>query len=155
MVKIRLTRVGAKKRPYYRVHAIDSRKRRDGRALEYLGVYDPKPAAEVIDLRIDAIEAWVQKGAQLSDTVRSLMKRQAKAPRPVAKAEAPAARAAAPAPVAEATPEPVAAPEPEAEAEVTAETEDTPEPDSDATESDSGESDSDATEPDSNAGEGA
>ena len=157
MVKIRLTRVGAKKRPYYRVHAIDSRKRRDGRALEYLGVYDPKPAPEVIDLRIDAIEAWVQKGAQLSDTVRSLMKRQAKAPRPVAEPEAPAAKAAAPTPVAEASPEPVAQPEvasePEESTEATAETEDTPEPASEATDSDSEATDSDSKATESNAGE--
>lgn len=75
MVKIRLTRVGAKKRPYYRVLAIDERKPRDGRALEYLGTYDPRPSEEVIHLRTEAIEAWVAKGAQLSDTVRSLVKR--------------------------------------------------------------------------------
>ena len=75
MVKIRLTRVGAKKRPFYRVLAIDERKKRDGRALEYLGTYDPTPAKELLQLRTEAIEAWVAKGAQLSDTVRSLLKR--------------------------------------------------------------------------------
>lgn len=76
MVKIRLTRRGATKRPFYRVQAIDERKQRDGRALEFLGTYDPRTTPEIIDLRTEAIEAWVAKGAQLSDTVRSLMRRQ-------------------------------------------------------------------------------
>ena len=78
MVKIRLTRVGTKKNAHYRVMAVDERKKRDGRALEYLGTYDPNPATEVINLRTEAIEAWLAKGAQLSDTVRSLMKRAAR-----------------------------------------------------------------------------
>lgn len=79
MVKIRLTRCGAKKRPFYRIHAIDERKQRDGRALEFLGTYDPRPTPEIVDLRTEAIEAWVAKGAQLSDTVRTLMRRQNRA----------------------------------------------------------------------------
>lgn len=78
MVKIRMSRFGAKKRPYYRIIAIDERKRRDGRPLEFLGTYDPKPEVEVISLRTEAIEAWVAKGAQLSDAVRNLMKKQEK-----------------------------------------------------------------------------
>lgn len=75
MVKIRLRRIGAKKRPFYRVVAIDERRQRDGRPLEFLGTYDPRPEQELINLRSDAIEAWVAKGAQLSGTVRSLIKR--------------------------------------------------------------------------------
>ena len=78
MVKIRLTRRGAKKRPFYRIQAIDERKQRDGRALEFLGTYDPRTAPETIELRTEAIEAWVAKGAQLSDTVRNLMRRHKK-----------------------------------------------------------------------------
>jgi small subunit ribosomal protein S16 len=78
MVKIRLTRVGTKKNAHYRITAVDHRAKRDGRALEYLGTYDPNPDPEVINLRGEAIEAWVAKGAQLSDTVRSLMKRAAR-----------------------------------------------------------------------------
>ena len=78
MVKIRMTRFGAKKRPYYRVMAIDERKRRDGRPLEFLGTYDPKPEVELINLRMDAIEAWIAKGAQMSDAVRNLVKKQKK-----------------------------------------------------------------------------
>ncbi len=75
MVKIRLTRAGSKKRPFYRVTAIDSRKQRDGRPLQFLGTYDPKPSQEELKLDIEGIEAWVAKGAQLSDTVRSLILR--------------------------------------------------------------------------------
>lgn len=75
MVKIRLTRGGSKKRPFYRVTAIDSRKQREGRPLQFLGFYDPKPGEEVIELDMEGIESWVGKGAQLTDTVRTLMKR--------------------------------------------------------------------------------
>ena len=74
MVKIRLTRVGAKKKPIYRVQAIDERKARDGRALDYLGTYDPNVNPAAVDLKLDAIDAWLAKGAQMSDTVRSLVK---------------------------------------------------------------------------------
>jgi len=75
MVKIRLTRAGAKKRPFYRIVAIDERKARDSRPLEFLGTYDPKTNPEKLSLRSDAVEAWVAKGAQLSPTVKSLMRR--------------------------------------------------------------------------------
>ncbi len=75
MVMIRLTRAGAKKRPFYRVVAIDGRRQRDGRALEFLGTYDPKANPEKVVLRTEAIDAWVKKGAQLSPTVKSLMRR--------------------------------------------------------------------------------
>ncbi len=75
MVKIRLTRVGAKKKPVYRVQAIDERKARDGRALEYLGTYDPNSDPAAVELKLEAIDAWVAKGAQMSDTVASLVKR--------------------------------------------------------------------------------
>ncbi|MCH2186093.1 30S ribosomal protein S16 [Myxococcota bacterium] len=75
MVKIRLTRGGSKKRPFYRVTAIDSRKQREGRPLQFLGFYDPKPGEEVIELDMEGIESWLGKGAQLTDTVRTLMKR--------------------------------------------------------------------------------
>ncbi len=75
MVKIRLTRVGSTKRPFYRVTAIDERKSRDSRPLQFLGTYDPRPEQEEIKLDIEGIEAWVAKGAQMSGTVRSLVKR--------------------------------------------------------------------------------
>ena len=75
MVKIRLTRAGAKKRAYYRIVAIDSRRQRDGRPLEFLGTYDPGPQPEKIEIKTERVEAWVARGAQLSPTVRSLVKR--------------------------------------------------------------------------------
>ena len=79
MVKIRLTRAGAKKRPFYRVVAIDERRARDGRALEFLGTYDPTTQPERISLKREAIEKWRGKGAQVSPIVRSLLRRSARA----------------------------------------------------------------------------
>ena len=75
MVKIRLTRVGAKKRPYYRVVAIDERRPRDGRPLEFLGTYDPRPKPGKVELKTERLEAWLSQGAQLSPTVRALVRR--------------------------------------------------------------------------------
>jgi small subunit ribosomal protein S16 len=78
MVKIRLTRRGAKKQPHYRIVVIDERKPRDGRPLKFLGTYDPRPNPERLDINVEQLEAWVAKGAQLSPTVRSLVKRERK-----------------------------------------------------------------------------
>ena len=75
MVKIRLQRGGAKKRPFYRLIAVDERRRRDGRALEFLGTYDPGLDPEKIDIRLDRVDAWIGRGAQLSDTARSLLRK--------------------------------------------------------------------------------
>lgn len=75
MVKIRLRRQGAKKSPFYRVIAIDERASRSGRPLEFLGTFDPRHDPERIDLAPEKVEAWVAKGAQLSPTVRSLLRR--------------------------------------------------------------------------------
>ena len=75
MVKIRLARVGAKKRPYYRVVAIDERRPRGGRPLEFLGTYDPCPKPEKVELKTERLEAWLSQGAQLSPTVRALVRR--------------------------------------------------------------------------------
>jgi len=75
MVKIRLLRAGAKKRPFYRVIAIDERRKRNGRALEFLGTYDPKFSPPRVDLDAAKVEAWVARGAILSDTVRDLLGR--------------------------------------------------------------------------------
>lgn len=74
-VKIRLKRMGAKKKPFYRVVVADSRSPRDGRFIEELGYYDPlKDPAEI---KIDAEKAaqWLSNGAQPTDTVRALLKR--------------------------------------------------------------------------------
>jgi len=75
MVKIRLTRGGAKKRPYYRIVAIDERSQRDGRPLEFLGTYHPGSDPEKFDIAIDRFDAWIANGAQPTATVRSLLKR--------------------------------------------------------------------------------
>ncbi|MCL4686742.1 30S ribosomal protein S16 [Myxococcota bacterium] len=88
MVKIRLSRVGAKKRPYYRIVAIDSRARRDGRPLEFLGTYDPIAQPKAISLETEKIAAWVEKGAQVSDTVAALLREQRRRPAPTASANA-------------------------------------------------------------------
>lgn len=73
-VRIRLTRVGATKRPSYRVIAIDKRRSRDGRALEILGFYDPLTEPATVNLDTERIHAWIGKGAQPSDTVAKLMR---------------------------------------------------------------------------------
>jgi small subunit ribosomal protein S16 len=75
MVKIRLARAGAKKKPFYRIIAIDQRRQTGGRALEFLGTYDPTQNPERLLIRSEALEAWVKKGAQLSPTVKSLVRR--------------------------------------------------------------------------------
>ena len=75
MVKIRLTRGGTKKRPHYRIVAIDERKQRDGRPLEYLGTYDPRLNPEKFHIKVDRFDAWIANGAQPTPTVRSLLKR--------------------------------------------------------------------------------
>ncbi len=74
MLKIRLTRAGATKRPFYRMIAIDVRRQRDGRALEFLGTYDPNPTPAKIDLKLDRVDALVARGAKLSQTAQSLVK---------------------------------------------------------------------------------
>ncbi len=75
MVKIRLTRLGAKKRPYYRLVATDSRARRDGRPLEFLGTYNPVSRGKQLEVDVARIDAWLAKGAQLSDTAAALVRR--------------------------------------------------------------------------------
>ncbi|HEU5325530.1 MAG TPA: 30S ribosomal protein S16 [Candidatus Limnocylindria bacterium] len=73
-VRIRLTRVGATKRPAYRVIAIDQRRSRDGRAIEILGYYDPLTEPATVHLETEKIKAWIGKGAQPSETVSKLMR---------------------------------------------------------------------------------
>ncbi|NLL41985.1 MAG: 30S ribosomal protein S16 [Firmicutes bacterium] len=74
-VKIRLKRMGAKKRPFYRLVVADSRAARDGAFIDTLGFYNP--IAEPVELEIDEAKAldWLQKGAQPSDTAKALLKR--------------------------------------------------------------------------------
>jgi small subunit ribosomal protein S16 len=88
-VRIRLTRVGATKRPAYRVIAIDKRRSRDGRALEILGFYDPLTEPATVQLETEKIKAWIGKGAQPSDTVTKLMRQAEAAATPTAPVEKP------------------------------------------------------------------
>ena len=74
-VKIRMTRTGANKDISYRVVATDSRFPRDGKNLEVVGWYNPKKTGVNFDLKMDRVEFWKSKGAQLSDTVKSLVKK--------------------------------------------------------------------------------
>ncbi|HBS59766.1 MAG: 30S ribosomal protein S16 [Bacillota bacterium] len=71
-VKIRLMRMGAKKRPFYRVVIADSRSPRDGRFIENIGTYDSTKQPAVVDIDAQKAMEWMQKGAQPTDTVRSL-----------------------------------------------------------------------------------
>lgn len=94
MVKIRLSRTGAKKRPFYHVVATDSRNRRDGRFLERLGYFNPVARGKETRLQIDLerVEHWKSQGAQVSERVLNLVK--TAAANAAAPAEAPAKPAA-------------------------------------------------------------
>ncbi len=73
MVKIRLTRSGSKKRPFYRIVAADSRSPRDGKFLEILGFYDPRKKPHVLEVKKDRVQDWIDKGAQPSVRVEKLI----------------------------------------------------------------------------------
>jgi len=73
--KIRLRRMGAKKKPFYRVVVADSRYPRDGRFIEEIGYYDPCKDPAVIHIDEEKMKAWTATGATVSDTVKSLMKK--------------------------------------------------------------------------------
>lgn len=72
-VKLRLKRMGAKKSPFYRIVAADSRSPRDGRFIEQLGTYDPKTDPATVVLKEEEILNWLSNGAQPTDTVRHLL----------------------------------------------------------------------------------
>ena len=74
-VRLRLSRIGRHKRPFYRVVAVDSRMRRDGRCIEVLGTHDPLKEPALTELRAERVLDWLQKGAQPSVTVRTLLRR--------------------------------------------------------------------------------
>lgn len=98
-VRLRLTRVGSRKNPIWRVVAADGRSKRDGRVLEIVGRYNPQPQPSEIVLDRERIDHWLARGAQPSDTVRKLI-------RAVERGTPPAAAVAAPKPSATATAEP-------------------------------------------------
>ena len=74
-VKIRLRRMGAKKAPYYRVVVADSRFPRDGRFIEEIGYYDPTKEPSVVQIDAEKAKKWIATGAQPTDTVRVLLKK--------------------------------------------------------------------------------
>jgi len=74
-VAIRLRREGALNRPYFKVVVADKRSPRDGKFIEIVGTYDPKKRGNNSSLKLDRVEYWISKGAQPSDTVRSLIKK--------------------------------------------------------------------------------
>jgi small subunit ribosomal protein S16 len=78
MLSIRLRRTGTTKRPYFRVVVADSRTPRDGRFVEVLGHYDPRQDPVVVKIDSERASYWMGKGAQPSETVRSLLKQDAK-----------------------------------------------------------------------------
>lgn len=73
MVKIRLSRRGAKKKPFYRFVVVDSRVRRDGPCIEVLGTYDPMKEPSEVKVDVEKARAWIEKGAQMSSTVKKLL----------------------------------------------------------------------------------
>jgi len=75
LVKIRLARMGAHKRPFYRVVVADSRARRNGPFIEILGTYDPLKDPSEIKLNLEKAKLWMQQGAQPTDMVKKLMQR--------------------------------------------------------------------------------
>jgi len=143
LVKIRLRRMGAKKKPFYRLVVADARSPRDGRFIEQLGIYDPLTSPATIRIDGAKVQEWLAKGAQPSDAARSLLQREGiiqeaavrhpkavnvgavkKEPKPAAKrVEAEPAAAAVAAPEAEAVAEPEVVTAAEAEPEVVAEAE--------------------------------
>jgi len=97
MVKIRLRRIGAKKKPFYRIVVADSRTARDGRFIEEIGTYNPLTTPSEIKVDVERANYWIKNGAQPTDTVRIILRKAA-----AAQAENPVP---AETPVAEAAPE--------------------------------------------------
>jgi small subunit ribosomal protein S16 len=78
MVKIRLSRFGSKKNPYYHIVAADSQRARDCKFLEQIGVYDPKKPMTEAKLNKDRLQYWIGVGAQLSESVAKVVREQSK-----------------------------------------------------------------------------
>lgn len=72
-VKIRLTRMGSKKKPFYRINVADSRSPRDGRFIETVGTYNPLVTENQVTIKEDRVLEWLANGAQPSDTVRNIL----------------------------------------------------------------------------------
>ncbi len=77
-IKLRLTRMGTKKRPFYRIVAINSATRRDGRPLDFVGYYNPMTNPAEVKFDAEKVKKWLDLGAEASDTVKSLIKQSGK-----------------------------------------------------------------------------
>ena len=86
-VSIRLRREGTTNRPYYKIVVADSRSPRDGKFIEIIGTYDPKLKGDNSTLKLDRADHWIARGAQPSETVRSLLKKNKKRAAAAATAE--------------------------------------------------------------------
>ena len=75
-VRIRLARMGAKKRPFYRLVAADSEAPRDGKFLEILGSYDPMKDPALITVKKEKVDSWIEKGATVTESARAILKKQ-------------------------------------------------------------------------------
>lgn len=75
-VKIRLARMGTKKKPFYRLVAANSEAPRDGKFLEILGTYDPMKDPALIKIHKEKVESWLEKGAIVSESARAILKKQ-------------------------------------------------------------------------------
>jgi small subunit ribosomal protein S16 len=75
MVKLRLARFGAKKKPFYRIVAMDARGKRDGRYIELLGTYDPLQDPPAVTLKMDRVQHWLSVGAQPTEAVERFIKK--------------------------------------------------------------------------------
>lgn len=75
MVAMRLTRIGSKKRPYYRIVVVDKRRARNGRFLEVVGQYNPLAEPAQVEIDQERAQYWLSKGASPSETVRSLLRK--------------------------------------------------------------------------------
>src|SRR3990167_8748996 len=129
MLKIRLMRIGTKKRPFYRVVAVDEQRKRTGGYIELLGTYNPLTEPKEIKLKQDRIDHWTKQGAQLSDGfLRIIGKAPQRPPRKPKKEKKEEVPVAAPAPTSaeEPTTEEVPAEEPKAAEETPAEVTETP-----------------------------
>ena len=80
-VRIRLRRVGTKNVPAYRIVVADGRSPRDGRFIENIGTYDPRKVKDNFKVDVERAKHWIQKGAQPSNTVRSILKKAEQAPK--------------------------------------------------------------------------
>ena len=114
-VRVRLTRVGSKKNPIWRVVVADGRSPRDGRSIETIGHYNPQTDPSRIEIDRERLQHWLDRGAQPSETVRKLMRAENTG------YDMPDRPAPAPAPAAKAEPEPAADTAPDAEAPADAE----------------------------------